>query len=80
MWTTHSLCVHHRRFQVFLVALLHQHLLASVYMFSPPTPQASNEVLQVENSSLGSRVESLEEECEERSRNANTWFESLQVR
>ena len=38
------------------------------------------EMLRVEASSLAHKVEGLEEECEERSSQANTWYEALKVR
>ena len=37
------------------------------------------EMLRVEASSLAHKVEGLEEECEERSSQANTWYEALKV-
>ena len=43
-------------------------------------PQAMVEMLRVEASSLAHKVEGLEEECEERSSQANTWYEALKVR
>ena len=38
------------------------------------------EMLQMETSTLSQKVEGLEEECEERSHQANTWYQALQVR
>ena len=42
-------------------------------------PQAMVELLQVEAASLAHKVEGLQEECEERSSQANTWYEALKV-
>ena len=42
--------------------------------------ESNVEMLQMETSTLSQKVEALEEECEERSHQANTWYQALQVR
>ena len=42
--------------------------------------ESNVEMLQMETSTLTQKVEALEEECEERSHQANTWYQALQVR
>ena len=42
--------------------------------------ESNVEMLQMETSTLSQKVEGLEEECEERSHQANTWYQALQVR
>ena len=42
--------------------------------------ESNVEMLQMETSTLSQKVECLEEECEERSHQANTWYQALQVR
>ena len=41
--------------------------------------ESNVEMLQMETSTLSQKVEALEE-CEERSHQANTWYQALQVR
>ena len=42
--------------------------------------ESNVEMLQMETSTLSQKVEGLEKECEERSHQANTWYQALQVR
>ena len=42
--------------------------------------ESNVEMLQMETSTLSQKVEGLEEECEERSHQANTWYQALQVK